>query len=337
MGRSRHLPDFVKAALGALGFALVVAVAVAAFTWPAARLEPRSLSVGVAGTAPAAGALEQRLAEQSDAFDVRRYADEADARAAIKARQVYGAVVASPNGVTLLTASAASPAVAQILEEAFASRESVRVVDVVPADRDDPRGVAFSSLLLPLTLVGALTGVVLTRLTRPGLVQAGGLVGAALLVGATAIGIVQGWLGVLGGDWWVNAGVVALVVLAIASLVAGLTALFGPGGLVVAALLVVLVGNPLSGVSSAPGLLPEWAGVLGQLLPPGAGGTLLRSSAFFDGAGGDFPAIVLLAWTAFGFAAVVAGARRRRGTPARRQEPATRPDLRVGERMAARG
>jgi hypothetical protein len=47
----------------------------------------------------------------------------------------------------------------------------------------------------------------------------------------------------------------------------------------------VLVGNPLSGISSAPERLPEPAGALGPLLPPGAGGSLLRSTAFFDGAG----------------------------------------------------
>ena len=32
-------------------------------------------------------------------------------------------------------------------------------------------------------------------------------------------------------------------------------------------------------------MLPTGAGTLGRLLPPGAGGNLLRSTGFFDGAG----------------------------------------------------
>ena len=40
----------------------------------------------------------------------------------------------------------------------------------------------------------------------------------------------------------------------------------------------VLVGNPFSGVGSAPELLPQPVGGIGQLMPPGAGGNLLRST-----------------------------------------------------------
>jgi hypothetical protein len=94
---------------------------------------------------------------------------------------------------------------------------------------------------------------------------------------------------VLGGDWLVNAGVLGLTVLAVGGTVAGPAALFGRAGAALGALLMVLVGNPLSGVSSAPELLPEPAGAIGQLLPPGAGGSLLRSTPFFDDAGGTAP------------------------------------------------
>ena len=302
---------FGKLAAGAVVFAAAAALALAAFTWPMARLEPRDLPIAVAGPPEAASALERRLAEHGNAFDIRRYADEAAARRAIEERDVYGALVVSAQMTTLLTASAASPLVAQLLEQALgpAAPAAARVVDVVPADGDDPRGSAFSSLLLPLTLVGTLTGLIVAVVTRPGLVQIGGLMAAAALVGLAAIAIVQGWLGVLGGDWWANAGVVALLVLALASLAAGLTALLGVRGFVLAALLMIFVGNPLSGVSTAPALLPEWAGLLGQLLPPGAGGSLLRSSASFDGNGGAGPLTVLLAWAALGLVAVGAGAR----------------------------
>jgi hypothetical protein len=130
------------------------------------------------------------------------------------------------------------------------------VVDVVPADPDDPRGVALSASVLPLVLAGVLSGLAVWRAGRPGLAQAGALVGASLLAGRAAIGIAQGWLSLIGGDWLVNAGVLALTVLAIGSAVAGLAARLGHAGLALAVVVMVLLGNPLSGVSSAPELLP---------------------------------------------------------------------------------
>src|SRR4051794_31651696 len=89
-----------------------VALVLALFAWPAARLGPRDLPLGVAGPPQALAPLEQRLAERGDAFAIHRYADEAAARDAIKAREVYGAIVVSPDGPLVLTASAASPLVA---------------------------------------------------------------------------------------------------------------------------------------------------------------------------------------------------------------------------------
>jgi MYXO-CTERM domain-containing protein len=78
----------------------------------------------------------------------------------------------------------------------------------------------------------------------------------------------------------------------------------------------MLVGNPLSGIATAPELLPSPAGAIGQLLPPGAGGTLLRSTAFFDGAAAGRPLTVLAAWALLGLAAIWLGSRRRRAAAA---------------------
>jgi hypothetical protein len=303
----RHREQTTRLIAVAVAIGALVTIALSTFAWPAARLEPRDLPVGVVGPAP------ERLTEDHG-FEVHRYPDKAAARQAIEEREVYGAVV----GQTLLTASAASPTVAALLERELAPAGGTRVVDVVPADPDDPRGAAFSNLALPLTFVSILTGVIVAVTTRPGLLQAGVLVGGALLAGVVAIAVVQGWLGVLEGDWWANAGVIALVILAMAGLVAGLMAVLGHHGAALAALLMVFVGNPWSGVSSAPELLPGWVGSIGQLLPPGAGGSLLRSSAFFDGNGGGGPLAVLLAWALFGLAAISAGAMRAHRTAATR-------------------
>jgi hypothetical protein len=302
----------------------IVALLLTMFAWPQARLEPRGVPVGVAGPAQEAAAIEEQLAHGGDAFDVHRYADEAAAREAISDRDVYGAIVASAEGPTLLTASAGSPAVAQLLEqgvsEAFAAggqAATPRVVDVVPTDEDDPRGAAFNSSVLPLLIAGIITGFLVSSLTRPGLRQIGTLVGASALAGLASVAIAQGWLEILGGGWLANAGVLSLMVLAISSLVAGLVAVLGHVGIGVAALLLVLVGNPWSGLGAAPELLPTPVGDIGQLFPPAAGGQALRDTAFFDGAALGGHLSVLVAWATLGLGLIgVATLRKPRVEPA---------------------
>jgi hypothetical protein len=43
-------------------------------------------------------------------------------------------------------------------------------------------------------------------------------------------------------------------------------------------------------------MLPQPVGAIGQLMPPGAGGNLLRSTGFFDGAAAGGHVAVLVAW-----------------------------------------
>jgi hypothetical protein len=146
--------------------------------------------------------------------------------------------------------------------------------------------------------------------------------------------IVQWWLDALPGDYLANAAVVGLVALAMAAAVAGLGTLLGAGGVALAALAVFLLGNPLSGLTSAPELLPQPWGMVGQFLPPGAGGTLLRSVAFFDGAGAAVSGWVLGAWAGVGLVLAAATGRagsacRPAATPAspRARHPAPQPGL----------
>ena len=62
-------------------------------------------------------------------------------------------------------------------------------------------------------------------------------------------------------------------------------------------------------------VLPKTAGLIGRLLPPGAGGNL-RNTAFFDGAGSGGPLAVLLLWTVLGLGATAPEpAMQRRRTP----------------------
>ncbi|WP_433326244.1 hypothetical protein [Spirillospora sp. CA-294931] len=66
-----------------------------------------------------------------------------------------------------------------------------------------------------------------------------------------------------------------------------------------AGLTFLLIANPLSAATSAPELLPQPWGALGQALPPrGAMVSLLRSVAYFDRAAATMPLTVLGSWTA---------------------------------------
>jgi hypothetical protein len=281
---------------------LVVALILTLFAWPTAKLEPRDLPVGVAGPAAATGPIEQQLEAREGAFELHRFADEAAARSAIEDRDVYGAFVATPEGLKVLTASAGSQAVAQQLTHA-ADEAGATVEDVVQAG---PQATGLASSVLPLVIAGILVGIVAALAASRGLGRAGLVVAGSVLTGLAVTAIVQGWLDVIGGDWVANAGALSLTVLAIAAALAGLYAVVGKVGLAIGALTMIFVGNPFSGVGSAPELLPEPAGAIGQLMPPGAGGNLLRSTGFFDGAGGSGHLTVLVVWAVAGLAFLLA-------------------------------
>ncbi|MBA0049735.1 ABC transporter permease [Streptomyces sp. AJS327] len=297
----------------------VIAFAMWAFLWPNARLEPRDLPLGVAGPAQATAPVTAELERRDGAFEIHTYADEAAARTAIEEREVYGAVVVTQKGPRLLTASAASPAVAELLTDAVGERgdRPMPTKDVVPLPDEDPRGTALNSSVLPMSLAGIAMGAAVTGLGLRGTRAATAVLGAATAVGLVAAGIAHSWLGALAGDWWAEAGSFALVALAGGATVAGLAALLGAGGIGLGALLVMLLGNPFSGVASAPELLPEPAAALGQWLPPGAGGQLLRSVAYFDGSAVGGPLVTLGVWSLLGLALISFGplVKRRTATP----------------------
>ena len=294
---------------------LVVALILTLFAWPAAKLGPRDLPVGVAGPAAATAPIEEQLGAREGAFELHRYADEAAAREAIEDRDVYGAFVATPEGPKVLTASAGSQAVAQQLTHA-ADEAGATVEDVVQAG---PEATGLASSVLPMVIAGILVGVVAALAASRGLGRAGLVVAGSVLTGLVVTGIVQGWLDVIGGDWIANAGALSLTVLAIAATLAGLYAVVGKAGLAIGALTMIFIGNPFSGVGSAPELLPEPAGAIGQLLPPGAGGNLLRSTGFFDGAGGGGHLTVLAVWALAGLAFLFAAELRDRRTRTSRE------------------
>lgn len=302
-------------ALG-IGAALLQALMLIAFAWPAANIAPRDLPLAVTG--PQAAMVTGKLAEHSPgAFEITTPVDEAAARAAIEDREVYGAIVTGEGPPRVLVASGASPAVAQQLTQIgqqLSGAPAARVEDVVAADSDDPRGTAFGAMVLPLVMSGIAAGVLLSLLI-PGI--GGKVIGLAtfgVAGGLLGMAIIQGWMSVVPGAYPVLAAVAGLVSFAVAGAVVGLAAVLGRAGIGIAALTMLLIGNPFSAATSAPELLPQPWGAVGQLLPPGAAASLLRSVAFFDGAAATGPLVVLLVWSALALALL--GMAALRGRPA---------------------
>ncbi|HZN71580.1 MAG TPA: hypothetical protein VFC00_07840 [Micromonosporaceae bacterium] len=307
----RTPPPIALALVLAAVVVAVQALLVPMFAWPAANLAPRDLPVIVAGPAPGADAVAGQLGSaEPGAFEVSRAPDAAAADAALRDRQAYAAFVVGPDGVSLHTASAASPAVAALLTAAaqqLGAGRAVPVVDVVASDPDDPRGAGFASGFLPLGLTSMVAGILLVFLVRSRVARLVGLGAYALLAGLAGAAVLQLWLGLIPGDYLANAAVAGLFALAVSAAVAGLGAALGRPGIGLGVLLVFVFGIPLSAVSAAPELLPQPWGQFGQWLPVGAGATLLRSVAYFDGAGSAGPLWILAAWAAGGLALVSVG------------------------------
>jgi hypothetical protein len=300
----------------------LLALALWAFAWPAARTAPRDLPLGVAGPAAATAPLKAQLSKDKGAFEMHSYPTEAAARKAIKEREVYGAFVVTPQGPRLLTASGASTVVAQLLqqggERALAGGKhgpplKLDVQDVVPNPAGDPRGAALSASVLPLAIVGGAGGILVFFAKRRALGTTVLLLGVSAAAGAVVAAVAQSWLGALQGNWWADAGAAALLVLALSATVAGLARVLGTAGLGLGMFLMIFIGNPFSGMASAPELLPEPVGLIGQWLPPGAGGQLIRSVSSFDGNAIGTPVAVLSAWAAAGLLLVWLGRARARG------------------------
>jgi hypothetical protein len=291
----------------------MIVLAVLAFAWPAARTSPRHLPVGIVGAGPASQQTLEALARaEPGGFDFHLYPDQAAASTAIRHRDIFGAFAVTSSGLTVLEASAAGPAVAQLLTQAgtkSAGATPVTTVDVVATSADDPHGTVLSSAVLPLTICSILVAAAAGLLVgfRPAWRQITALTVVSTVAGGGAYLIAQGFLGVLPGEHLATWAALSLTILAISAPTAGLIALLGAPGLGVSAVIMVFVGNPFAGVGSAPQLLPDGVDHVGQWLPPGAGANLLRSAAYFHGNGAAGHLLVLITWVTLGFVAVVVG------------------------------
>jgi hypothetical protein len=249
---------------------LGLAVLFIAFGLPAARSAPSDMPIGIAAPEAVASRIDGQLEQNAPGgFAVTTYRDEAALRAAIRDREVYGGIAATRDGSTLLLASGGSPMVAQLLTQIG-------------------NGIAQQT--------GAPLHTVDLAPLPPDDPRSTGLAASALpltLAGLLPVNF-----------WGVTAGL-TLGALATGLAVLGPGSLFDRTGLGIGTAVAMLLGNPLSGLASAPEMLPRGWGTLGQLLPQGANGTLLRSTAYFSGAGATTAIAVLTCWAVAGAALII--------------------------------
>lgn len=299
-----------------LGGALVVALALQflfAFSYTGAlhHPTPHHVPVAVVGAIPPDAPIRQ-----SAALRLVQKPDARAARAAIADRDVYGAVVLPSR--RLLVATAASPAVAQVLEQAFA-RSGLRVQNVRPLAAGDPRGLSIFYAVLAWTFGGYLGATVVglvvgtkTRGVRRELIRLSALALYAVAGGLLGAVVAEPILHALSNHFLALAGIGMLVVFAAAALTEALVALFGIAGTGIALVALILIGNPATGVAFSRTMLPGFWRAIGFWLPPGAGVHTETGAVYFQGHSTLGGLAVLAVYAGVAAAVALAMGRRRR-------------------------
>lgn len=254
--------------------------------------KPHGLPLALVGTPAVVGAEAESLGHAAPgAYEIHAYTSLAGARVAILHRVVYGALRPAPTPL-LLVASAASPAVSALLQASFtaaaqAEGKSLVVRDVVPLPSSDSRGATTFSMLISLLVIGIIGSAVIYLLGRH---RSPPVRLVATFVLAVSAGLVATLLtnvivGAFHGHFLAVWGVATLFVLAVGLSISAFLMLVGIGGIGIGALMFLVIGNPASGGSSAPYLLPGFWRALSQFLPPGDAMTAMRDVVYFHGHG----------------------------------------------------
>lgn len=306
-----------------LGLVVVLTLMLLAFTAPALNSGPEDLPLAVSGPDKGVSQVTGALEKQSPGtFDVTTYHSTEDAEEAIRERDAIGGISVGSSGVTIQTAAGAGASYKQLLTGVGsgleASGQEVEYSELAATTDEDPSTIAVSTLGMPLVFGGMATAALLLLAYR-GTTRArlGGAFALALLGGFTVAAVLQFGFGAFDGPYWQIALAIAAGIVAISSVVLGLGTLLGTPGIGLGAVTMLFIANPLSGLASGPAWLPQPWGEVGQYLPVGAAGSLIRSVAFFDGGGALGHAIILVAWIGMGLVLAALGeARRRRGVAA---------------------
>lgn len=314
--RKGQTREWLKAALVGVGVAFAACVMVVAFLWPMTTATPHNINIAVSAPEKMRDGMADMLQSgEQDMFHVTSVETREDAVGAIERAEVSGAVVVTPKGVEVLTASAGGPQLSQLFSQMAqglqvkmaqtGQKMTVTVTDVVPGGA----AAGMANLTLIPALIGGLAGsVVGFLLVKRPLQRAATLLAAALTAGLAGAAILGLWFDILPGSYLLNAAALAAGTLAIGFFITGMAALFGKEGLGLGALTIVLFANPWGGFMVPSEFLASPWGSIGAYMPNSALIHLLRLTNFFPNAAtGDYW-FVLLAWALLGAAMLWIGA-----------------------------
>src|SRR5256885_2139426 len=264
------------------------------------RPPPPDLPGGLAGPAPATQQIATAFATNAPgAFRFTTYRSETDARAAIDARSVDGALVLGSGGPRLIISGAAGDGATGVITGAFtnvfkAQGQALAIETVHPFAPGDPHGLIMFFVILAV-LVSTLIAQALVGLRRGlGLAPQAALVMIyALIAAPVAMGVATWIAGDYGPGFWTATALVALGSAAIGSVIAGAAALLGRPGVALAALVAVLLDLVCSGGPIGSQLLPDAYRWLAPGMPAGQLFSGIRGALYFDNAGVAGPVTVL--------------------------------------------
>jgi hypothetical protein len=258
---------------------------------------PHHVPVAVAG-APAA-----RLQAALDRREPGGYAvsEARDVAHAVRRRQAYGGLDASRGVVIVAGANGdqATTTIARTLTSAASDLgfKQAGVVDAVPLQSGDPKGLSLPQIVLGTIIGGFMMGVLTAQLVLGEALwrRIAAYVGFGLAFGLLGALVLDTLLGVLTGHFLVLWACIGVTALAIATSVGALARLLGQAALPIASLVFLIIGNPSAGASAPTGFLPGFYRAVGPWLPPNADANALLGSTYFDAALVR-PLLVLAAW-----------------------------------------
>ncbi|MFE7570360.1 ABC transporter permease [Streptomyces sp. NPDC057539] len=260
-------------------------------------------AVGPTGTATATAFVDGMEKALNGSLELRRFPSEAAARRGVEEQEVFAILTFRTDRVDFAVAGAAGASVAQLLTEtalpvAKAVGVPVRISDVKPLQKGDPRGLALFYVSLAAVIVGLVGAIQLNVQAselNPGERIAFTL--AYALLGAFAIAsVVDWWLGALRLPFVESWLILALTMFTSGMVFTMFNALMGRWAMLPTWGLLVLLGNPSSGGAVSWPLLPSVLGHIGRWLPPGASINANHTAVYFGGAQHVFPFAVLAVW-----------------------------------------
>ncbi len=310
----------VRAAALLLGTLAIATAFVATHVGALHDPRPRDVPVGVVRDDQPARSLLAGVREQGRQLRPVGYAHRDAAEAALHRREIYALLTTGPDapGLTLTTATAASPAAATTVTEivtAAAARAQIplAVTDAVPVATADPRGLTPFYLAVGLVLGGylgaAAIGISLGTVPHTpyrAVLRIGGLAWYAALLGLAGALVTGPALGVWSRHLPSLVGAGALVAFAAAMAASAVQGWLGLVGTGLVILLLVVLGNPGSGGIYPPEFLPAFFRDMHRWNIPGLATDLIRSVLYFPPGAARWPAATLGIWAGAGMLVLLA-------------------------------